>query len=256
MIISILNWKGGVGKTTTALNVAHILADMGYRILAVDLDGQSNLTKAIVNPKGLDKFLPQVFLDEDEDLPIYSTRKANLDLVPNNRQKMVRGAKALVIEVDGVYRLKNKLNEVLEDYDHIIMDCPPEFSIVTQNAMIASDRLIIPTELDTDAIEGILDITKEIEVIHKKEMNPDLRISGVIIYKPKLRTNYQSAARELLSEVFNGHIYRTIVRENIYVAEARNQKMPITEYNPMATGAIDFTNLVDEIVVHEKMSKP
>lgn len=251
MILSIINWKGGVGKTTTTLNLGYNLSAMGFKVLLVDLDGQANLTGGIPGGNKCDKHLPDVFIDEDLDLPIFKSPWENVDYIPNVRSKALKGGKHLVVDDDGNLRLRMKLNEIKDSYDFIVIDCPPEHSPTTINALIASDRLIVPSMMDKDSIGGLRDLQKEIEKIHNKGWNENLELSGVVVYRPKMNTNYAQVAREYLDSIYNGYIYKTVIRENVKVTEAKASKKPIALYNQEAAAYFDFKSLTEEFLKHE-----
>jgi chromosome partitioning protein len=250
MIISIMNWKGGVGKTSTTFNLGYGLQEHGFKVLLLDLDGQSNLTKGVPGGTKCPNHLPDIFLDESNVLPIYKYRD-NIHYSPNDRNKTTKGGKLMVVDDAGIWRLKEKLEEIKKDYDFVLIDCPPEFSIITQNALVASDRLLIPTELDGDALDGLRDLQRETHNV-KNRFNPNISISGVVVYRPRMNTLYHRAGKEHLSEVFEGKIYKSIIRENVRVAEAKGHKKSVIEMYPDSAGAMDFRALTLEFLDHEK----
>ena len=231
-IIAIANQKGGVGKTTTAINLSSSLASMGKKVLSLDMDPQGNMTSGL----GVDK-------DEAEktvyDLIIGNVLPSNIDL------------SAAEIELIGVdnkeYILKNEIDKVKDNYDFIIIDCPPALSMLTINAMTTADSVIVPIQCEYYALEGLSQLIHTIELV-KERLNPHLEIEGVVFTMYDARTNLSLQVVENVKDNLNQNIYKTIIPRNIRLAEAPSYGMPINLYDPKSTGAESYMLLAEEVI--------
>lgn len=245
-VISIMNWKGGVGKTSTALNLGYGLKEKGHKVLLLDLDGQANLSKVLPGYSKLPEYLPDIYVDDSLSLPIYEYRD-NLHISPNHVTKEDKGKNHLVADAYGILRLKSKIEEIENDYDFIILDCGPSFSIVQKNAMVASDFILVPTELENDSIDGLKELQVQIDKIPKNFVG-NLEVLGVVIFITRRQTNYSTVSRDYLSQVFKGYIFKSIIRESVSVKESKTLKMSVLDNDPESRGALDFRSLTEEVL--------
>ena len=247
-IIAIANQKGGVGKTTTAINLSASLAAMNKRVLALDMDPQGNMTSGL----GVDK-------DEVEksvyDLIIGNTVIEecickdvldNLDVLPSNID-----LSAAEIELIGVenkeFILSGEVKKVKDEYDFIIIDCPPALSMLTINAMTTADSVIVPIQCEYYALEGLSQLIHTIELVQER-LNPNLEIEGVVFTMYDARTNLSLQVVENVKDNLSQNIYKTIIPRNIRLAEAPSYGMPITLYDPKSTGAESYMLLAEEVI--------
>lgn len=247
-IIAIANQKGGVGKTTTAINLSASLAAMNKRVLALDMDPQGNMTSGL----GVDK-------DEVEksvyDLIIGNTVIEecickdvldNLDVLPSNID-----LSAAEIELIGVenkeFILSGEVKKVKDEYDFIVIDCPPALSMLTINAMTTADSVIVPIQCEYYALEGLSQLIHTIELVQER-LNPNLEIEGVVFTMYDARTNLSLQVVENVKDNLNQNIYKTIIPRNIRLAEAPSYGMPITLYDPKSTGAESYMLLAEEVI--------
>ena len=246
--IAISNHKGGVGKTTTVVNLAAGLAQMGRKILAVDLDPQANLTFSF----GISKVENSIYdaLKGNSEIPILGVRE-NLDIVPSSLD--LAGAEMeLNAEAGREYILQEILEPVKDNYDYVLIDCPPSLGLLTINAFTAADEVIIPIQAHFLAIKGL---TKILEVINKvrKRLNPKVQIAGVIITLYDKRKILHRDVEETIKTYFQDKVYTTKIRENISLAEAPAQGEDIFAYSSSSKGAEDYHNLTIEFLRrHEK----
>lgn len=247
-IIAIANQKGGVGKTTTAINLSACLAEKGMRILTVDIDPQGNTSSGL----GIDKnniensiyqmIIAQCSLDECRIKGLYE----NLDVLPSNVN--LAGAEIELIGVDGrEYILKKALDKVRDDYDFIIIDCPPSLSTLTVNAMTAADTVLVPIQCEFYALEGLTQLIHTINLV-KKRLNPTLDIEGVVFTMFDARTNLSLEVVENVKQNLNQNIYKTIIPRNVRLAEAPSHGLPINLYDAKSAGADGYRQLADEVI--------
>lgn len=247
-IIAITNQKGGVGKTTTSINLAACLADAGKKVLVVDIDPQGNTTSGF----GLDKnsiknttyelLLQECSIDECINHNVYK----KLDLIASNVN--LSGAEIELVSIDKrEYLLRNALDKVRDKYDFILLDCPPSLNMLTVNALTASDTVLVPIQCEYYALEGLTQLIQTIELV-QKGLNPGLKVEGIVFTMYDARTNLSLEVVENVKENLNQKIYKTIIPRNIKLAEAPSHGMPISQYDPKSAGAVAYKKLAKEII--------
>lgn len=247
-IIAIANQKGGVGKTTTAINLSACLAEAGQKVLTVDFDPQGNATSGLGFEKGyMDKTVYELLMGECKlDECIIKDVQENLDVLPSDVN--LAGAEIeLLNEKDKDLLLKKELEKVEKDYDFIIIDCPPSLNLLTINALTASDTVLVPIQCEYYALEGLSQILQTIELV-KKKMNPKLELEGVVFTMYDARTNLSLEVVENVKSYLNKTIYKTIIPRNVRLAEAPSHGMPINLYDGRSTGAESYRMLAAEVI--------
>ncbi len=251
-VIAIANQKGGVGKTTTAINLSACLAAAGRKILVIDLDPQGNCTSGL----GLDKDEIQ-----DSEKTVYelmlgdcSLREAiykvenieNLYVIPSSVN--LAGAEIELIGVEErEYILKNEIDYIKDDYDYVIIDCPPSLNMLTVNALTTADTVLVPIQCEYYALEGISQLMKTIELVQER-LNDKLKLEGVVFTMYDARTNLSAEVVDNVKENLNTRIFSTIIPRNVRLAEAPSNGLPINLYDPRSTGAESYRNLAKEII--------
>jgi len=247
-IISVANQKGGVGKTTTSVNLGACLAHIGKRVLLVDIDPQGNATSGV----GIDKAdVDQCIYDmivEDTDVKevIKPTQIEQLDIIPATIQ--LAGAEIeLVPTISREVRLKRALETVKDQYDYIIIDCPPSLGLLTINALTASDSVLIPVQCEYYALEGLSQLLNTIRLV-QKHLNADLMIEGVLLTMLDARTNLGIQVIDEVKKYFQDKVYQTIIPRNIRLSEAPSHGQPIILYDVRSRGAEVYLELAKEVV--------
>ena len=250
-IIAIANQKGGVGKSTTAINLSACLAEAGKKVLAIDIDPQGNTTSGLgVDKNEADPTLYELLLCEaDLNDCIINNVVDNLDLIPSNMN--LSGAE---IELVGIeereYILRNAIENVRDIYDYIIMDCPPSLSMLTINALTAADSVLVPIQCEYYALEGLSQLIHTIELVQER-LNEELEIEGVVFTMYDARTNLSLEVVENVKENLNQNIYKTIIPRNVRLAEAPSYGLPINLYDSKSTGAESYRLLAEEVINRE-----
>ena len=247
-IIAIANQKGGVGKTTTAINLSSSLASMDKKVLSLDMDRQGNMTSGLgVDKDGVEKTVYDLIIgNAGVEECIYENALENIDVLPSNID--LSAAEIELIGVDNKeYILKNEIDKVKDDYDFIIIDCPPALSMLTINAMTTADSVIVPIQCEYYALEGLSQLIHTIELV-KERLNPNLEIEGVVFTMYDARTNLSLQVVENVKDNLNQNIYKTIIPRNIRLAEAPSYGMPINLYDPRSTGAESYMLLAEEVI--------
>lgn len=254
--IAIFNQKGGVGKTTTNINLAACLAKKGKKVLMVDIDPQGNTTSGIgIRKRKLKETLYHALIDSSLDVRkvILPTNTENLFLLPASVD--LAGAEVELATLEGRERkLKRIIDEVKHDYDYILVDCPPSLGILTLNSLTAVDSVLIPIQCEFYALEGVSQLISTIEMV-KKRLNPDLYIDGVILSMFDGRTNLSQAVVEDVRSFFGKAMYNTIIPRNVRLAEAPSYGVPIITYDPSAQGAKAYQEFTKEFLEREKARK-
>ena len=252
--IAIFNQKGGVGKTTTNINLATCLALKGKRILIMDIDPQGNTTRGIgISKKHLESTLYSVLIEElDPKEAIISTGIPNLWILPSSRD--LAGAEIELVELEGrEHRLKGALELIKDDYDYLFIDCPPSLGLLTINSLTAVDSVLIPIQCEFYALEGISQLMYTIELV-RKSFNPDLEVQGVILSMFDGRTNLSIQVVEEVKKYFMDKVYSTVIPRNVKLAEAPSFGLPITYYDPNSKGAEAYREFAEEFLKDEEES--
>ena len=250
-IIAIANQKGGVGKTTTAINLSACLAEAGQKVLVIDIDPQGNTTSGFgLSKTEIEKTVYEVILREcDIKEAIVEDVIENLDILPSNVN--LAGAEIDLIDVENrEYTLKESISEIREKYEYIILDCPPSLSMLTVNAMTAADTVLVPIQCEYYALEGLTQLIHTINLV-KKKLNPELELEGVVFTMFDSRTNLSVQVVENVKENLKQHIYNTVIPRNVRLAEAPSYGMPIIEYDPRSAGAEHYMMLADEVIEND-----
>lgn len=250
-IIAIANQKGGVGKTTTAINLSACLAEAGQKVLIVDIDPQGNTTSGYgIQKDEKDKTVYEVILRECEiEEAIIKNVIDNLDILPSNVN--LAGAEIDLIDVENrEYILKESIAKVRTNYDFVILDCPPSLSMLTVNAMSAADTVLVPIQCEYYALEGLSQLIHTINLV-KKKLNPNLELEGVVFTMYDSRTNLSLQVVENVKDNLHQNIYKTIIPRNIRLAEAPSHGLPINLYDPKSTGAESYRLLAEEVIGRE-----
>lgn len=246
-IISIANQKGGVGKTTTAINLSTILAKKGKKVLLIDADPQGNGTSGLGVDKEQKFSIYDVLIEDIEiENTLQTTQIKNLDLCPSNMN--LAGAEVQLVEMeDREYRLKRKLDSMKEKYDYIIIDCPPSLGLVTLNSFTASDSVLIPIQCEYYALEGLGQLLKTIELV-RKHMNRNIKIEGALLTMYDARTNLSNQVVKEVKKYFGDKVYKNVIPRNVKLSEAPSYGMPISVYDPRSKGAKSYDKFVREFL--------
>jgi chromosome partitioning protein len=248
MIVAIANQKGGVGKTTTAINIAAGLALRGKRTLLIDLDPQANSTMSFLDMQQVSKSTYDVFADPAVTFAdvIVPTAVANLSIAPS-RIALAKLEAKLIGEMDAHFRLKDKLEPIRATYSHIVIDCPPTLGLLTVNALVAATHLLIPIQSSYFALEGTDDLLETIEKVRARP-NPALRILGVVITMHDKRTALARDIRSQIQKVFGGKVFKTVITKSVRLEESPAYKESIFTFAPDSTGATEYYSLCEEVI--------
>ena len=247
-IIAIANQKGGVGKTTTAINLSACLAESGKKVLAIDLDPQGNLTSGLgVDKNELDNTVYELMLDECSiNESMQQTVVDNLKIIASNVN--LAGAEIELLGInDKEYILKTAVDYIRDDFDFIIIDCPPSLNMLTVNAMTTADTVLVPIQCDYYALEGLSQLIHTINLVQER-LNSKLEIEGVVFTMYDVRTNLSNQVVENVRENLDARIYETMIPRNIRLAEAPAYGIPINMYDTKSAGAESYRKLAKEII--------
>jgi chromosome partitioning protein len=247
--IAIFNQKGGVGKTTTNINLAACLAMKGKKILILDIDPQGNTTSGIgIVKKGLQNTTYEVLINDTQEpeTAIMKTIIENLDIIPASVK--LAGAEIELVQLEGrEKRLKKAIEKIKSKYDYIFIDCPPSLGLLTINSLTAVDSVLIPIQCEFYALEGVSQLMSTVSLV-KKNLNPNLEIQGVILSMFDGRTNLSIQIVEEVKKYFREKVYSTVIPRNIRLAEAPSHGLPITQYDPRSRGAEAYLEFAEEFL--------
>ena len=249
--IAVANQKGGVGKTTTTINLSAALAEQGKKVLLVDLDPQGNATSGVgVDKRDLENTVYELFVGRTTlDECLLETDFLNLSVLPANIN--LSGAEIDLIDMENrEYHLKDILQQIKEAYDFILIDCPPSLNMLTVNAMTAADTVLVPIQCEYYALEGLSQLIHTINLV-KKRLNPHLQMEGVVFTMYDARTKLSMQVVENVKQTLKENIYNTIIPRSIKLAEAPSYGMPITAYAPTSPGADAYRLLAMEVIDHK-----
>ncbi|MFW5980193.1 MAG: ParA family protein [Bacillota bacterium] len=245
--VAVVNQKGGVGKSTTAVNLGASLAEMNKKVLLIDIDPQGNATSGVgIEKTGIDTSIYDILIEEtpleegimSTDIDKFYILPANIDLA---------GAEIeLVSMISRESRLKNALKKRKEKYDYILFDCPPSLGLLTLNALTASDKILVPIQCEYYALEGLGQLIKTINLV-KKSLNSDLEIEGVVLTMYDARTNLSQQVIEEVKEYFGDKVYNTVIPRNVRLSEAPSFGQPINVYDSNSRGAKAYRKLAKEV---------
>ena len=246
-IISVANQKGGVGKTTTAITLAAILATKGKRVLLIDIDPQGNATSGVGADKNLETSVYDVLINDVEiKKTITKTSIKNLDVCSSNIN--LAGAEVELVSMKNrEYRLKEKLEEIKEEYNYIIIDCPPSLGLLTLNAFTASDSVLVPVQCEYYALEGLGQLVNTINLV-KNHLNSELEIEGALLTMFDVRTKLSNQVVEEVKNYFNNKVYNTVIPRNVRLSEAPSYGVPIIKYDSFSKGARAYEKFVKELL--------
>ena len=246
-VISVANQKGGVGKTTTAVNLSALLAKKGKKVLLIDTDPQGNATSGVGVDKTVSFSVYDVLVDDVEiENTLQLTEMKNLEVCPSNIN--VAGAEVqLVSKENREYKLKEKIEKIKNDYDYVIIDCPPSLGLVTLNAFTASDSVLIPIQCEYYALEGLGQLINTINLV-KKRLNKELVIEGALLTMYDARTNLSNQVVKEVKNYFDDKVYKTVIPRNVKLSEAPSYGMPICMYDARSKGSRCYDKFAKEFI--------
>ncbi len=247
-VVAVFNQKGGVGKTTTNVNLSACIAESGKKVCVIDIDPQGNTTSGLgVDKNSVEYTIYDVMIDEvDIRDSIVTTEYENLALIASSVQ--LAGAEIEITEMENrELRLKEAINKIKEDYDYIFIDCPPSLGLLTINSLSAVDSVLIPIQCEYYALEGVSQLMNTIQLV-KRNLNPNLEVQGVILSMFDGRTNLSIQVVDEVKNYFRGKVYTTIIPRNVRLAEAPSHGQPVIYYDKKSKGAIAYTELAEEFL--------
>lgn len=249
-VISVANQKGGVGKTTTTVNLSTILAKKGKKVMLIDADPQGNATSGLGAEKDVDLSFYDVLVNDTQIIDtLEKTAIRNLLVCPSNMN--LAGAEVeLVSMMSREQRLKEKLDILKERFDYVFIDCPPSLGLITLNAFTASDSVLIPVQCEYFALEGLGQLLNTINLV-KKHLNKNIQIEGALLTMYDIRTNLSNQVVKEVKKYFDNKVYKTVIPRNVRLSEAPSYGMPITEYDPRSKGAKSYEKLAKEFLKNQ-----
>jgi chromosome partitioning protein len=246
-IIAIANQKGGVGKTTTAVNLSSCMAELGVRVLAVDIDPQGNMTSGLGAKDKSDKSIYDVIINSvPAQEAIINTVVKGLDIIPSEIN--LSGAEVELVNVMAREQvLKRALADVKSSYDYIIIDCPPSLGLLTLNALTAADTLLVPIQCEYYALEGLVQLMNTVSLV-RKHLNAAIAVEGVVMTMYDVRTKLSAQVVNEVKKLFKNKVYDTIIPRSVKLGEAPSFGLPINMYDPKCAGARAYTDLAKELI--------
>jgi chromosome partitioning protein len=248
MVIAIANQKGGVGKTTTAINLSAALARTGKKVLLIDLDPQANSTLTFLDPYSFERSVYEMLTEPEvrsEDV-VRSSTVSGLDVLPS-RISLAKFESKLIGEFDAPFRLKDRIEGLIKTYDYIVIDTPPTLGLITVNALVASNYLIVPIQPSYFALEGTDDLLETVEKV-KARPNPNLQVLGVVITMLDKRTTLAKDIQEQIRQVFGDKVFGTVISKSVRLEESPAYKETIFTFAPASSGASEYSSLCQEVI--------
>lgn len=254
-IISIVNQKGGVGKTTTAVNLASAVAAMGKKVLLVDMDSQANATSSFgISQKSVDNTIYDILINNiDIKEAIVTSKYDSVDVVPSHID--LAGAEIEMVVTDNrEFLLKGALNSIRHLYDYIFIDCPPSLGLLTLNALGASNSILIPIQPEYFALEGVSKLINTVRQV-KKRINPSLTLEGVLLTMYDGRLNLTLQVADEVKKFFANKVYKNVIPRNVRLCEAPSHGMPVTAYDRYSKGALTYRELAKEFLSNQEVTQ-
>ena len=248
MVIAIANQKGGVGKTTTAINLSAALAMSDKKVLLIDLDPQANSSLTFIDHASIDHSIYEMLIDSQVDGADFTkpTSLPGLDILPSTISLAKLEGK-LLGEFDAPFRLKDRIDKLIKKYDYIIIDTPPTLGLITVNALVASDYLIVPIQPSYFALEGTDDLLETVEKVRARP-NPNLQVLGVLITLLDKRTTLAKDIQDQIRQVFGDKVFRTVISKSVRLEESPAYKECIFTFAPSSSGASEYSSLCEEVI--------
>lgn len=247
-IIAVANQKGGVGKTTTAVNLSACLAHKGKKVLVIDIDPQGNTTSGLgINKSEIEKSVYDVIINEvPMEQTIVDTCIENLKISPSNMN--LAGAEVeLVSAMSRESKLKFSISEVIDDFEYVIIDCPPSLGLLTLNSLTAADTVLVPIQCEYYALEGLSQLVNTVKLV-QRHLNKNLEVEGVVLTMFDARTNLSIQVADEVKKHFKNKVYRTVIPRNVRLSEAPSYGLPIILYDPKSKGAECYCDLAEEVI--------
>ncbi len=251
-VIAIANQKGGVGKTTTAVNLSSCLAYKGMRVVIIDVDPQGNTTSGLgIDKKNISKSIYEVIInDENIESALMKTMIDNLYICPSNI-RLVGAEVELVSVISRETRMKAAIDDIKDKYDFILIDCPPSLGLLTLNALTAADTILVPIQCEYYALEGLSQLMNTVKLV-QRHLNPSLDVEGVVLTMFDARTNLSIQVVEDVKKYFRNKVYRTVIPRNVRLSEAPSFGLPIILYDPKSKGAECYMDLAQEVIDYSR----